>query len=78
MLPPFQAFLRLPQLLASGLRLWLVPPPPSQLAALAISFTPLRLAERDAPFLTVGQKEAPFPYVTQYLLSLYFLAKALE
>jgi hypothetical protein len=78
MLPPFQALLRLSQLLASGLRSWLVPPPPSLLAAQAITLTPLRLAERDAPFLTVGQKEAPFPYVTQHLLPLYFFAKALE
>jgi hypothetical protein len=57
---------------------WLVPPPPSQLAALAIPFAPLRLAERDAPFLTVGQKEASFPYITQHLLSLYLFPKALQ
>jgi hypothetical protein len=78
MLPPFQAFLHLPQLRARGLRSCSVPPPPSQLAALAIAFAPLRLAERDSPFLTIGQKETPFPYITQHLLSLYLLAKALE
>jgi hypothetical protein len=47
-------------------------------AAATVAFPPFRLAESDAPLLTVGKEKAPLPYFAQHPFSLHLLSKALE
>lgn len=46
--------------------------------SLTVAFPPFRLAESDAPLLTVGEEKAFLPYVAQHPLLLHFFSKALE
>lgn len=62
----------------AGPDLVLVSSTASFLAALTIALSSLRLAESDAPLLTVGKEKALLPYIAQHPLLLHLLSKAFE